>query len=736
MQAATLRAEVADQSVDFIDAVFGSDGYLAQRFAGYRVRDGQVALAQAVDSAIKNRDGKRHLIAEGPTGTGKSLAYCVPAIYNTVGKTSDSGEPMRALIVTGNIALQEQLANKDLPLLQQILPVKFNFALLKGMTNYLCLDQDDTTRGETQLNIKLPIYKDEDVQEFDDIFAWSSATQTGDVSELPFVPSSHVWQKFSVSSEDCLRSKCDWAQECFPMKAQAHARQSQIIVTNYHMLFAHLKVRMMTGGIVGILPSFDYLIADEAHKAADIAREFFGSQLSFSGLKKLLRKLEHDDKRGRKKRFQGEAALNAAATGIDPEALVALEHEATLFFGDLTRHMKSKDYKIRLKKKDPVESSHFITELALTRKNVSKLSTSLNNSDSDQPTSELERAAAARKKELDICYSKLGEAISVVKRGMNLGQDPDPDPVVLKEVDPFDLSEEVAAAVADATDDKPKSVFYLEPDFQDRAVLREKMIDVAGILRNELFDSTQSVIITSATLSTGGKFDYIKKELGAPRGDTSEMIAETPFNYREQSLLVVPGSETICLPTDREQFEIDVPRAVHEAVTLAKGRTLCLFTSYKNLKNTAKFLQQKKLPFKLLIQNDKPRTQLIEEFKSNESSVLLGTESFWAGVDVPGASLSCVIIDKIPFPTPEDPILDAIQAVDDRAFFTFSIPRAMIMLSQGVGRLIRAVTDRGVVVILDRRLVEKGYGSGFLKSLPPMSRTRKMSAIAEFLEES
>lgn len=727
MSAATLAA-VADHSVDFIDAVFGTSGYLAQRFAGYRVRDGQVALARAVDSAIKNENGKRHLIAEGPTGTGKSLAYCVPAIYNTVGKVNSAGEPARALIVTGNIALQEQLCTKDLPLLQGLLPVKFDFALLKGMQNYLCLSEHDTTVGAVELKVKLPTFNADDAEQYDQIFDWAPRTQTGDVSELPFVPNSNVWQKFSVSSDDCLRSKCDWKEQCFPMAAQAHARQSQIIVTNYHMLFAHLKVRMMTGGIVGILPSYDYLICDEAHKAADIAREFFGATFSFSALKKTLSKIEYDESRGRKKRFQDEAAQRAAATGIDREALGTLEHEATLFFGDLTRHMNSKEYKIRLKRKDPVDSSFVVTELALVRKQVSKLSTSLSNSDTDDG-SELGRAAAARKKELDISYSRLGEMISVIKRSMNLGRDPEP------EIDPFDLSEELAEAVDAAKNDDPKSVFFLEPDHADRAVLREKMINVAGILRNELFDSTQAVIITSATLATGGKFDYISDELGAPRSETSTMIAETPFDYRNQALLVVPDGKTICMPTDRENFEIEVPDVVYQTIMLAKGRTLCLFTSYKNLKNTAKLLQQKKLPFKLLIQNDKPRTQLIEEFKANESSVLLGTESFWAGVDVPGPSLSCLIIDKIPFPTPEDPILDAIQAVDDRAFFTFSIPRAMIMLSQGVGRLIRSVDDRGVVVLLDRRIVEKGYGSGFLKSLPPMMRTRKLEAVAEFLGE-
>lgn len=726
------NAAVAGQGIDYVDAVFGSSGYLAQRFAGYRVRDGQVALARAVDSAILNRDGKRHLIAEGPTGTGKSLAYCVPAIYNTAGQVNDSGEPKRAMIVTGNIALQEQLVGKDLPLLQQILPLKFSFALLKGMQNYLCLDEDNSTRAEIEMNVKLPIYREEDTDQYNAILEWGLKTQTGDVSELDFVPNPSVWAKFSTPSDDCKRSKCDWAHQCFPMKAQAHARESQIIVTNYHMFFAHLKVRMMTGGMVGILPSYDYVICDEAHKAADIAREFFGSAFSFSALKKVLRKIEQDDSRGKKKRFVTEEAKRAAALGIDREATAALEHEATLFFGDLTRHMKSKEYKIRLKKKDPVDSQHLLTELAMTRKNVSKLATSLSGHDDlETSDSEISRASSGRKKELEIAYSKLGEAISVIKRGMNLGLDPDPP-----EVDPFDLSEDAASAAADASSSTPKSVFFLEPDFQDRAVLREKLISVAGILRNELFDSSQSAIITSATLATGNNnFEYIRDELGAPRDETVTMIAETPFDYKRQSLLIVPDEKTICLPTDRENFALQVPEVVYNTIMLAKGRTLCLFTSYKNLKDTAKFLQSKKLPFKLLIQNDKPRTMLVEEFKADESSVLLGTESFWAGVDVPGPSLSCVIIDKIPFPTPEDPILDAIPE-EDRPFFTFSIPRAMIQLKQGVGRLIRSVSDRGVVVLLDRRIVEKSYGSGFLKSLPPMMRTRKLSAVAEFLGDA
>lgn len=680
----------------YINDVFGSEGMLAAEFEGYQPRAGQIQLAQTIHDAINGDGNATHVIAEGPTGTGKSLAYSVPAIFNakTTRKT--------VVIVTANIALQEQLVNKDLPLLKKILPFDFSFALLKGIGNYLCLDSLEETQGQQQLGLKFSDFDrgGDNPERYEQIVEWSRLTKRGDKNELPFEPGA-LWSKFSTSSDDCKRDKCDHRDQCFALAAIELAKSVDVIVTNYHVLCAAIMVARKTRYNVAILPAASVVVCDEAHKLPDIAREFFGMSLSFGSLKKVLRKAT----------AKGRDLEKAGA----PKGLADVAEEAAVkFFGALTDFYRSARYETRLKRENPVPSDDLLSALEGVRFATHKAAASIEDMTG-------EKKIAKRHRELELAEARIVEFMNGVREAFTLARE-------------------------------PECVYFLEEDRQERAVIRSKVIDVAPILAHDLFkvgpllDDEDALddprpdhaVITSATLSTGGNFDFIGSELGAPMADTSTVIGQSPFS-KEQSLLVVPDARTVPFANgaSSEAFSARVPSLMAEIIESARGRTLCLFTSYKNLRATRDHLIRTGLArkYRILVQGDAPRSQLVAEFKADTSSVLLGTESFWAGVDVQGEALSCVAIDRLPFPHFNDPVMSMLSEHDDRAFFSQMVPRASIQLKQGVGRLIRTVNDRGVVVILDRRIVDKGYGKSIVRSLPDSFKSRSLEAVAEFLGE-
>lgn len=647
---------------DYLDATFGESGYLSQRFSGYAPRAGQVALAQAIDAAMRGIDGKKHVIAEGPTGTGKSLAYSVTATYHA------AEQRKTVVIATANIALQEQLVSKDLPLLQSILPWPFTFGLLKGIGNYLCL-------SEREKNVELRGVRGTQFafaqDAFDAINAWAEQTLTGDKNELPFEPGKE-WAHFSTSSDDCKRDRCRFADDCFARRAMSEAREKDVIVCNYHLLFADVMVRLATQGEAYVIPPYEIAILDEAHKAADIARNFFGWRLTPNVIRRAVRKL----------------APTRDSHGLPDAVARELEGACNDWFCGLTDYMESKYYQTRLRVMEPVDASEFIAALEEALDHEDDLLTGVGKDREAEVMNSIKKLRLARK---------------AVEDAMMLARD-------------------------------PEVVYVLEKGSGSYAALKSMEVNVAPILKAQLFDACDSVTVTSATLSTGGRFDWIMEEIGAPKEETITLEAPSPF-VKEQALIVVPDRKVMPMPQEKEDYSYEVRRVVRRIVEMTKGGVLCLFTSYKNLNAAASELAAARLPYKVLVQGCKPRSQLVEEFKADRDSVLLGTESFWAGVDVPGPALRCVIIDRLPFPTPDDPVLDAISGHDDRWFWKHSVPRAMIQLKQGVGRLIRSVGDRGVVVVLDRRLREKTYGRDFLRSLPPMFHSRDMNDIVDFLDD-
>jgi len=632
---------------EYIDAVFGPTGILARHFEGYVPRPGQIEMARAVGAALEDDE---HLLVEAPTGVGKSLAYSVPATHHAV------NEKKRVVIATANIALQEQLVEKDLPLLAEILPWDFRFALLKGKNNYLCLDRRYQEEAEGTLDL---LDEPGDGPMLTDLTEWAGTTETGDVSELPFQPLYRLWRRFSTTSDDCKGSDCRFRDECFALKARAAAEEAHVVVANYHLLFAHLQVRAATGQDL-VLPAFDVAILDEAHKAADIARDFFGARITVGGVRwaaRLLKKL---------------------GKGMQHRELT---EEATRFFERLDSHRRSPGYKCRLKRPDVVPWSKLCTLLG---KAATTYQAAQEMGDEDA-NAELRRVATR-------CETLAGQ---------------------------------IRAAMTLADKD---SVVFIEADGRGGAVLRSKPIEVSGVLEQALFASVDSAVLTSATLTTGGSFDHIAGEMGVPTPRT--LSVESPFDFERQALLVVPDG----MPNPgAPDYPDAVADAVAEVLELAEGRTLGLFTSYRNLDLTYQRVSGN--GHRILRQGDRPRTALVEEFRRDVDSVLLGTESFWAGVDVQGEALSCVVIDRLPFPSPDDPVLDAISERDRRWFTNYSLPRAVIAFKQGFGRLIRSATDRGVVVVLDQRIVSKSYGKVFTRSLPPVLKSRRIESVQRFLDE-
>ena len=688
----------------YIDAVFGAGGYLSTVFEGYTPRTGQVALARAVDHAIAERT---HLLAEGPTGTGKSLAYAVPASYYAW----ETGRPV--VICTANIALQEQIVTKDLPLLQSIVPWDFTFALLKGRNNYLCEDKRAAFEAE-EAAFKRRDTSYEEKRQLTVVREWANechragpAEETGDVSELPFDPLPSVWRQFSVSADECKKNHCPHKSRCFANAAADLAKQSKVIVTNYHMLFAHLSVFMATG-IDLVLPPFEFLILDEAHKAADIARDFFGFKVSLEAVKRFGRR----------------------AGRIDPRLFEAVDAGATLLYHSLAslKH-DPKRYKARLTGDYNANETDAWAQL-------------------DTALHEARRALVGRSSDLQSRLDRLEEEGN--------GLDPSHELIEARELaGDAQLDLERGAKIHDDLHramhpkDNLRHVFFLDEDEKARLSVASKLVHAGDALEPGLFEKHSAwltpnrsiqrgnrvtVVATSATLATNGtSFDYIAAELGVPSGKYHELVAQSPFDWPKQCLFICPSD----MPEpNAPEFKEAVARTIEKTILYAGGRTLCLFTSRRVLEHTYDAIVGTctKQGIALLKQGQEPRTKLVQRFKDDTRSVLLGLESFWAGVDVPGESCSVVVIDRLPFPTPDDPVLDVLSAADRDWFFKYSIPRAMIAFKQGVGRLVRSHECHGVVVCLDKRLASKRYGKEFLRSLPPgVPKTTRLDAIVEWL---
>ena len=648
--------------MEAVRAAFAADGALARAVEGYEPREGQRAMAEAV-AALLETGGT--LLVEAGTGTGKTLAYLIPAIL--------SGN--RVLVSTGTKNLQEQIYFKDLPALQRALGRRFTATLMKGRSNYLCLHRFEQYRMDAHDPFLLPV-----------IDAWSKSTETGDRSELRDLPEDlPAWKDIAADAETCLGTECPRYDDCFVTRMRQRAAESDVVIVNHHLLCADASVRQSAYGEV--IPACGTLVVDEAHQLEEVATQFFGVAIS---------NYRTDDLVGDGERLPGNNDLD--------RALLRVGESARTFFSGLTLARRTTT-ETRARYTAEAISDHFEDGMTLAG-----------------------------------ALEGLQETIARVfrlkpERGINTTDASDPGEVI----EQHEAAEAMARRAADLRDDlrflmrasDPDFVYYLE--IRGKGVfLRASPIDVSRIIQKALFENLRTTVLTSATLAVDGTFEYVRGRLGIARAD--ELRVPSEFDYRKQAILYLPKRMP---PPRAPNFAEAVAREVLEILKRTEGRAFVLFTSYSVLRTVQGFVEMA-LPYPVLVQGSAPRSVLIEDFRRTPHAVLLATSSFWQGVDVVGDALSCVIIDKLPFASPADPVtaarIEAITARGGEAFGEYQVPLAILTLQQGLGRLIRHRSDRGVLAVLDPRLRTMGYGRRFLDSLPPAPLTSDIRDVERFFQ--
>ncbi|MDX6613470.1 MAG: ATP-dependent helicase DinG [Blastocatellia bacterium] len=641
--------------------IFGTDGLIAQAHPEYEHRPGQIEMAEAVLRAF---EGKHHLIVEAGTGTGKTLAYLVPAVASAL---SGGG---RVIISTGTKNLQEQLMEKDIPFLQSVLPQPFSAACMKGRNNYACLDRIARAEGTPILDGL------EEIDHFEEVSRWLRHTETGDRAELSSLPENlRFWRHIDARSETCTGQKCPDFDPCFITRMRRRAIDADIVVVNHHLFFADLALR---NGMYGqVLPDYTAVILDEAHMIEDVASEYFGTQVSNYQLDDLLRDISY---------LQIEK--NEASLEIRKVTTRVARFADAFWVG--FREGRGEEGRFSLRP-DTFAARNTAGEMASTRLGDAYVA--------------FEGALQRLETTLDALSDAPLEVENLVRR--------------IRQVR-FDLTFIVTGG------DK-KFVYWLER--RGRGVfLRASPIDVSGLLQDKLFDSIPTVVLTSATLSSGGNFNFIRGRLGLQ--DATDLIAESIFDYESQAVLYLPRE----MPDPRSNQWAEAAGAeVVKIVNATAGRAFVLATSFAGM-NALYERAMPELDYPCFLQGSSSKGALLKRFRETPNAVLFATSSFWQGVDVRGEQLSCVIIDKLPFAVPTDPVVAARQRyIEDNggsSFYEYSVPQAIISLKQGLGRLIRSTTDTGVLAVLDPRLRTKMYGQMFLQSLPPCRVTSDVADLA------
>jgi ATP-dependent DNA helicase DinG len=659
---ADVRTDDAASTDAALTSIFGAGGVLSRSLPGFRFRAQQLAMAQAVARAIASRT---ELIAEAGTGTGKTFAYLVPALLYG-GKV---------IVSTGTKTLQDQLYERDIPLLRDALHVPVTISVLKGRANYVCHHHLERASRDDRLPSR------DDSRHLRKIIAFARASERGDRALLADVPeNASIWPLVTSTRDNCLGSNCPFHKECFVLKARKDALDADIVVVNHHLFFADVMLR--DEGLAELLPACNTVILDEAHQLPDTATLFFGEQTTAGQLAELAR----DAEIAARTNARDVPGLPDAAASIGP-AIRKLRLAAGDFTGKFTQ--------------DTIAGRPgFVDAL-------------------DEVAAALDRLAAEMQH-----YAERSEDIASVAR----------------------RADEAAARVArwqagltaegrDAGGDWIRWIDVTPQSWQ----LQSSPLSIADIFRRQVESTGRAWIFTSATLAVARDFTHYTNELGL--SDAATGCWDSPFDYAAQGLLYVPRD--LPPPNTREHTDAVVDAAL-PVLKASGGRAFMLFTTLRALAAARErlvdaFLRMG-LDYPLLAQGDGSKTELLTRFRALRNAVLLGSASFWEGVDVPGDALSVVVIDKLPFAPPDDPLLaarlDKLKADGGNPFLDWQLPQAAISLKQGAGRLIRTETDRGVLMICDPRLTDKPYGRRIWQSLPPMRRTRDLDDVLAFFDSA
>jgi ATP-dependent DNA helicase DinG len=686
----------------FLERIFSKEGVLSHSLKNFEERLGQKEMSEQVFSAYENDS---IALIEAGTGTGKSLAYLVPAVYWALERQE------KTVISTHTIALQEQLLHKDVPFLLKAMDVELEVCLVKGMGNYLCL------RKLRELQDQPLLFSVGAADGLQAIEVWAERTQEGSRSDIPFSVPSATWEKIAAERGTCNHVRCPHYKECFFFKARKKASDSQLLIVNHHLLLADIEQRRRNPTQESLFPPYKRLVIDEAHHLEDVALDSFSQKFERNAFLHQLAKVYSDSHPERSRIPQLLKELSSLPV-IPPLLLHKLEVEIPVQRRACQTAMEETF----------TELMHFVevvlpyTPAPKDREVKKRITASLTEHPFWKQT--LVKSLDALSTEC-LRFAQMLKGILTDLEEFKKAPLYEKLAISLLEIEAALRGLEFSAAFLDQFTQEgstEKRVRWLESSGSHFALV-DASLDISAVLNEHLFSQQRTSVLCSATIATAKSFSFFKKRLGLlPYGEkVREGIFESPFNYQERTLFVVPTD----LPVPSSpQFLTACTQAISEIVEVSQGSVFLLFTSYDMLHNCHRALVSTELSqrYPFLKQGEMPRHLLLERFKKKEGNVLFATDSFWEGVDVPGEALRCVVIAKLPFLVPSDPLYEAYaQSLEEEGlnpFFDYSVPQAVIKFKQGFGRLMRNNADRGCVVCLDHRVVKKNYGRQFLESLP------------------
>jgi ATP-dependent DNA helicase DinG len=722
MTVSSLMSTELDYSNDLKEAlsILDKDGVLSRYLKGYEPREQQRRMLLAISQAYHKNE---IALIEAGTGIGKSMAYLIPAVLWALKHKE------RTVISTHTINLQEQLIEKDIPLLLKAINADVKAVLVKGMGNYICLRKLEDIKYEFRLQAP------KEVEELEKIEAWSQTTRDGSRSSLPMVPSASTWEQIRAEYDTCNHRDCKYFKECFYFKARKQAETAQILVVNHHLLCFDLIKREKDSAREnsGILPDYSHVILDEAHHIEDIATDFFAHQANQMEVMRNLHRFS-SEKQGKgvgKLPLLRQSLLNAYKKDPPPDVMAILKKLTT----DLPALRWEVWYDVQAAFEAFARFTNLLNKPNATPEDFSSTDVKLRLLALHQTHPEWQNQILPKTKKAIEAIDKFLQSLVGIEKDIGSLKNERLNEMAKNIL--FDVNalsgrlSDVSVVLKGYLDPKIplEKVRWIEVQSQQRGQnirITDAELDVSKLLSNHLFNKFKSVILCSATLTTNHQFDFIRKRLGLVAGLIEEMRVtentyDSPFDYQKQALLVIPTD--IPHPLHPDFFEAAIDH-IWQAVRASHGNAFVLFTSYSMLANCYKKLSKRLVENKYypLKQGESNRQTLLNKFKKVERSVLFGTDSFWEGVDVAGDALRCVIIVKLPFKVPSEPIIqarsEAIAALGGDPFFDYALPHAIVKFKQGFGRLIRNRRDRGCIVCLDNRILTKGYGKLFLKSLP------------------